>query len=209
MSHRREQKEASAGSARSASAEAQAAAQRKRMVGYGAGGRARARGRRSSWPCSPRRRGRRRQRRAGGRGASRAAAAVPKQTVFDLTGGRGGGLQAPHGQGDLARPHHGPRRDASSTPPTRRRAASTTRSRRRTGSTATRPADEQLVHALEHGRVIIWFKPSAAQGRAREPQGAVRRGHLPDGPRAARRRCRTRWPPPPGTRTPLRTAPAG
>ena len=47
------------------------------------------------------------------------------------------------------------------------------------------PQDEQLVHTLEHGRVIIWVKPSLPENAARRPQGDGRRRHVPDGPRAA------------------------
>ena len=53
------------------------------------------------------------------------------------------------------------------------------------GAYSTAPTDEQLVHNLEHGRVIIWFKPSLPKDDASGPQGAVRRGHLPDAARAA------------------------
>ena len=42
------------------------------------------------------------------------------------------------------------------------------------------PDVKELVHALEHGRVVIWFKKSLPEDTARRPQGAVRRGQLPD-----------------------------
>ena len=50
----------------------------------------------------------------------------------------------------------------------------------RTAPTSTAPDVKELVHALEHGRVVIWFKKSLPKARPREPQDAVRRGHLPD-----------------------------
>ena len=46
------------------------------------------------------------------------------------------------------------------------------------------PPDTALVHSLEHGRVIIWVKPSLPRRTARADPRAVRRGHLPDDRRA-------------------------
>ena len=74
------------------------------------------------------------------------------------------------------------------------------------GAYTTAPTDEQLVHELEHGRVIIWFQPSLPEDDAGGSQGAVRRRTLPDAPRAAHEDALPGWPRARGTGPPT---PAG
>ena len=94
--------------------------------------------------------------------APRAAAAFPEQEVFDLAEGRraaaGCELKDVKASGAATTPPIADERvkynyePADLRPPLRVPADD--------GAYSTAPTDEQLVHNLEHGRVIIWFKPS-------------------------------------------------
>ena len=67
-----------------------------------------------------------------------------------------------------------------------------TSSRPPTAPTPRRPRSEQLVHALEHGRVVLWFQPDASPQLKGQLKALFDEDPLPHGPRAQRdARCRT------------------
>ena len=68
------------------------------------------------------------------------------------------------------------------------------------------PPDEALVHALEHGRVIVWVKPSLPADTRASIRACSTRTRATRVLVQARRTCPTRWPPRPGTATPRRAA---
>ena len=85
---------------------------------------------------------------------------MPKQKITDLDAAAkaaGCTLKSPKIEGR----GHTTTRHVRSTSRSRRRRASTTRSPAHDQAYLKNPGDERLVHALEHGRVIYWFKPNA------------------------------------------------
>ena len=156
MASRREQKEALRREREEREQQAKAAQARKRLVGYGVAGALVLAAAVVAVVLL-----------AGGSGAGASSAvlpdggSVPKQSEFDLTAAaRAAGCElravkangvADHTQDPKERVKY------DSNPPTNGRHFIVPTD---DGEYGKAPTDEQLVHNLEHGRVIIWFKPS-------------------------------------------------
>ncbi|MBN1529646.1 MAG: DUF3105 domain-containing protein [Thermoleophilaceae bacterium] len=158
MSSRREQKEALRREREQREKEAQAAAARKRLVGYGGGGLlviavvlvlvfALGGGGDSGGSVDP--------------DVLPGGGSVPEQTEFDLKAAAksaGCELKDVKATGNFDHTTDPNERvKYNSNPPTSGRHYVVPAD---DGAYTTSPTDEQLVHELEHGRVIIWFKPS-------------------------------------------------
>ncbi len=166
MSHRREQKEALRREREEREAQAKAAKQRKRMVGYGVGGMLAilvagvlifvlAGGSDSGGASGP----------DGSSSMFPDGGSVPEQKEFDLQAAAdaaGCELKSTKGMGfGNANGFHTTSLDDKvkydSNPPTNGRHYEIPAE---DGAYSEAPPDEALVHGLEHGRVIVWFKPS-------------------------------------------------
>ena len=103
------------------------------------------------------------------------------------------------------RPHHDPRRAGEVQHQPAHHRAGTTRSPADDGAYGEAPPDEELVHNLEHGRVIIWFKPSLPKDERADLKALFDEDtyQMVSCPAAT---CPTRWRRAPGTREP---APGG
>ena len=158
MSSRREQKEALRREREQREKEAQAAAARKRLVGYGGGGLlviavvvvlivVLAGGSESNQNVDPK--------------VLPSGGSVPEQKEFDLaTAAKDAGCELKDVKASGSFDHTtdpNERVKYNSNPPTSGRHYVIPAD---DGAYSTAPTDEQLVHELEHGRVIIWFKPS-------------------------------------------------
>ena len=183
MAHRKEQKEALRREREAREAKARAEQQRKRLVGIGGGavlaitaivivvllaggGGDEAAGEGNFFPED---------------------GEVPEQQTFDLDrAARAAGCELTDSRGSGVADHTTTSRRGSTTRTTRPPPAATTRSRLRTASTAvTPPPDEALVHALEHGRVIVWVKPSVPADARASIRAMFDADELPDAPRQA------------------------
>jgi hypothetical protein len=162
MSHRREQKEALRREREEREAQAKAAQQRKRMVGYGLGGMLAivvaavlivvlAGGGDSGGSAGP----------DGSSSMYPDGGSVPEQQEFDLQAAAdaaGCELQSEEGSGVADHTTSlGEKVDYDSNPPTDGRHYEIPAE---DGAYGEAPPDEALVHSLEHGRVIVWFKPN-------------------------------------------------
>jgi hypothetical protein len=157
VSHRKEQKEALRRERESRERQAHEAQQRKRMVGFGAAGLLVVVAVVALVVLA-----------AGGSGGGGDAAAeqvlpdggsVPEQQEFDLAAAaRGAGceLRSVRATGREHTSSLDQRVRYSTNPPT---SGNHYQIPAEDGAYGTAPQDEQLVHTLEHGRVIIWFKP--------------------------------------------------
>ena len=161
MSHRREQKEALRREREAREAEARAAQQRKRMVGYGIAGMlaivvaavlivALAGGEEGSGSSGP----------DGSSDIYPDGGSVPEQKVFEVDAAAesaGCELEAVKGSGSQ---NHtlslDERVDYDTNPPTTGRHYQVPAE---DGAYGEAPPDEAVVHGLEHGRVVVWFKP--------------------------------------------------
>jgi hypothetical protein len=158
VSHRREQKEALRREREERERQAKAAQARKQMVGYGAGGVliiavvivgaiVLTAGGSSSGDVDP--------------SVLPGGGDVPKQTQFDLkkaAAAAGCELRSVKASGNFDHTQDPNERvKYDSNPPTSGRHFVVPADDR---AYSTAPTDEQLVHNLEHGRVIIWFKPT-------------------------------------------------
>ena len=162
MSHRREQKERLRREREEREAQAKSAQQRKRMVGYGIGGALAivvaavlivvlAGGGDSGGSSGP----------DGSSSLFPDDASVPEQTEFDLQAAAdaaGCELESEPGSGVADHTTSLDERvEYDSNPPTDGRHYEIPAE---DGAYSEAPPDEALVHSLEHGRVIVWFKPT-------------------------------------------------
>ena len=158
MSHRKQQKEALRREREARERQAREAQQRKRMVGFGAAGVLVIAALIVLVIVAA----------GGSSGGSDAAAdqllpgggSVPKQKEFDLTAAAGAAnceLQSFRAKSRQHTTSLSQRINYDSNPPTSGRHYQEPAP---DGAYGEAPQDEQLVHNLEHGRVIIWFKPS-------------------------------------------------
>jgi hypothetical protein len=158
VSSRREQKEALRREREQREKEAQAAAARKRLVGYGGGGvlviavivilvLTLGGGDDSDGSIDP--------------GVLPSGGSVPEQKEFDLaTAAKAAGCELRDVKASGSFDHTtdpDERVKYNSNPPTSGRHYVIPAD---DGAYTTAPTDEQLVHELEHGRVIVWFKPT-------------------------------------------------
>jgi hypothetical protein len=162
MSHRKQQKEALRREREQRERQAREAQQRKRMVGFGAAGLIAVAAIVVLVVVA-----------AGGDGGGGADAAsaevlpdggsVPEQQEFDLTAAaRAAGCEL-SSERARSRQHTtslGQRVNYDTNPPTSGRHYQI---QAEDGAYGEAPQDEQLVHTLEHGRVLIWFKPSLSE----------------------------------------------
>jgi len=165
MSHRREQKEALRREREEREAQAKAAQQRKRMVGYGVGGMLAilvagvlifvlAGGSDSGGASGP----------DGSSSMFPDGGSVPEQKEFDLQAAAdAAGCELKSEKGTGVADHTTSLDDKvkyRTNPPTDGRHYEIPDE---DGAYSEAPPDEALVHGLEHGRVIVWFKPSLAE----------------------------------------------
>ena len=206
MSHRREQKEALRREREERERQARAAEQRKKLVGYGAGGLL-ALAAIAVLVCARHRR-RRRRRDAQAAEVFPDGGSVPEQKVFDVgAGGQGRRLRAEDVKGAHLAEHTtslDERVKYNTNPPTSGRHYQIPAE---DGIYGDPPQDEELVHGMEHGRVIFWVKPSLPEDSAptSAPSSRTTRTRCSS---CRGRTCRTRSPPRPGTPTPAPTGPA-
>jgi Protein of unknown function (DUF3105) len=164
MSHRKQQKEALRREREERERQAREAQQRKRMVGFGAAGLIAIAAVIVLVVVA-----------AGGDGGSGADAAasemlpdggsVSEQQEFDLAAAADGAGCELRSSRARSRQHTGSldqRVNYDTNPPTSGRHYQFPAD---DGAYGEAPQDEQLVHTLEHGRVIIWFKPSLSENQ--------------------------------------------
>jgi hypothetical protein len=166
VSHRREQKEALRREREAREAEAKSAQQRKRMVGFGIAGMlaivvaavlivALAGGDEGSGSSGP----------DGSSDIYPDGGSVPEQKVFEVdAAAESAGCELETVKGSGSQDHTlslDERVDYDTNPPTTGRHYQVAAE---DGAYGEAPPDEALVHGLEHGRVIVWFKPGLPEG---------------------------------------------
>jgi hypothetical protein len=166
VSHRREQKEALRREREAREAEARSAQQRKRMVGFGIAGMlaivvaavlivALAGGDEGSGSSGP----------DGSSDIYPDGGSVPEQKVFEVdAAAESASCELETVKGSGSQDHTlslDERVDYDTNPPTTGRHYQVAAE---DGAYGEAPPDEALVHGLEHGRVIVWFKPGLPEG---------------------------------------------